>query len=179
MSETVISAPAWEAFLDEQPQWRKENIQVLMSEGLVREEYLETIPGAPAEGVSGISWYAAMAFCEWLNRRIPLPPQFYSWEFRLPTEQEWEYAAKSGIPGSSDLGNFWEWCADPFAPLSFLSAPPSAITALGSPERALRGGSWANPPGSVSNETRASLPPSFSSPFLSFRPVIAPQRQLP
>ena len=179
ISETVISARAWEAFLEDQPRWRKGNLQALMAEGLVREEYLEIIPGAPAEGVSGISWHAAVAFCEWLNNRVPLPPQFSSWEFRLPTEQEWEYAAKSGIPLSGDLGNFWEWCADPFAPLSFLSAPPGAITALGSPERVLRGGSWASPPGAVGNEVRASLPPSFSSPFLSFRPVIAPQRQLP
>jgi len=167
--ETVISAAAWEAFLEAAPRWRKENVEALIKEGLVSEDYLEAAQGAPGEGVAGISWYAAMAFCEWLA-----PPSVLSgarWELRLPTEVEWEYAAKNAALPS--VGRFWEWCEDPFAPLGFLAAPPGAAAALGSPERSLRGGSWANSSGSVRTETRASLPPSFCSPFVSFRPVIA------
>jgi hypothetical protein len=177
ISETVISRPAWERFLEQRPRWRRENAEVLLREGLIREGYLEAVifPGAPAEGVSGISWYAARAYCEWLSEL--LPPQYASWEVRLPTEAEWEYAAKAGALDS--VGRFWEWCENPFVPLSFLSAPPAAARALGSPERPLKGGSWVNPTGSVGSETRGSLPPSFCSPFVSFRPVIAPKGSRP
>jgi len=172
ISETVVSASAWERFLEQQSRWSSENTEVLIREGMVKEGYLEavTLPGAPAEGVSGISWHAARAFCEWLS--ASLPSQYASWEVRLPTEAEWEYAAKAGI---IKAGLYWEWCEDPFVPLSFLSAPPAAVSALGSPERSLRGGSWVNSIGSVGSETRGSLPPAFCSPFVSFRPVIAPK----
>ena len=170
ISETVISSSAWALFLAQNPDWRQENSPHLIAQGLVREGYLQplTIPGAPAFGVSAVSWYAAAAFCAWLSGL--LPPQYSGWEVRLPTEAEWETAARAG---AITPGTFWEWNKDPFAPLSFFSSPASSIPALGSPERSLRGGSWVNPFGSVSIETRASLPPSFSSPFVSFRPVIA------
>jgi len=170
--DTVISAGAWDKFLDQEPKWKPENIDSLVKDGLVKEGYLNNsgFPGAPEEGVSGISWYAAKAFCQWLG--ASLPAQYGSFEVRLPAEAEWEFAAKAGL---IKTGEYWEWCEDPYAPLSFLSAPARAAAALGSSERSLRGGSWINPRGSVQSETRGSLPPSFCSPFVSARPVIAPK----
>ena len=176
ISQTVISEAAWLAFLEQVPKWKKENTEALIKEGLVKEEYLESVPEAPGNGLTGISWHAALAFCQWLGSSMP--PLYdttgTALELRLPTEAEWEYAAKAGAFDSaqSDSGLFWEWCLEPFVPLSFLSLPPSAVQF--SPERPLRGGAWINPKGSTGIETRASLPPSFSSPFVSFRPVIAP-----
>jgi len=184
ISETVINAAAWEAFLAQTPKWQKENTAALVAEGFASMGYLETVSGAPAEGVAGISWYAARAFCQWLDSvfRQSHPVLSGVWEIRLPTEAEWEYAARLLSPDFTNpfgFGMYWEWCEDPFAPLGFLSAPAAAIDALGSPERSVRGGSWINAPGTVAIETRASLPPSFSSPFVSFRPVLVPRRNNP
>jgi len=167
-----ISPAAWRAFMEREPKWKKENLDTLIKEGLVNEGYLEDFPDAPDNGVSGISWHAAVAFCDWLNSS--LPSQFASYEVHLPTEAEWEYAASSG---AIEYGDFWEWCEEPYVPLSFLSVPQGAPEF--SPERPVRGGSWRNQPGSVNSETRGSLPPDFCSPFVSARPVIVLKRNVP
>jgi hypothetical protein len=127
--------------------------------------------------VTGVSWYAAEAFCSWLTGL--LPPAMAGYEARLPSEAEWEAAYSAEFdpayfqrPEDRKLRvskGIWEWCADPFAPLRF-PAPPEAIEAVASPERVLRGENPEQP----EQTGRASLPPDLSSPFVSFRPVIAP-----
>ncbi|MDR3122895.1 MAG: SUMF1/EgtB/PvdO family nonheme iron enzyme [Treponema sp.] len=177
ISATELGGEAWERFLQANPQWRRDNAEALIDQGLASPGYLDdpVNPPYPNAGLPGISWFAAEAYCAWLT--ASLPPSMAAWEARLPKEAEWEYAASLAAEGTIDLenmlGGFWEWCADPYAPLDCLPAEEAAAAAVSSPERSLRGGSWINPPGSVGITTRASLAPSSSSPFVSFRPALA------
>ena len=67
--------------------------------------------------VVGVSWDDAIAYCRWLSDRI-------GEEFRLPTEAEWERAARGGVDDAR-----YPWGDDPptaVCPLatSRLAAPP-------------------------------------------------------
>jgi hypothetical protein len=175
IAETAVPPAVWEAFLAANPLWDVQNIAALKEQGLATEDYLVPFSGGPSlTGISAVSWYAAEAFCEWFTTL--LPPAFSSYEVRLPTELEWEYAASRLNGIRETTGSLWEWCLDPYAPLDFLPAPEDAAALVASPERSLRGGSWVNPPASVGIGMRASLPPALCSPFVTFRPVIAPKK---
>jgi len=161
ISESLVTRSLFENFLEQNPEWREHQIDYYPDQVSVPLDLFGD------DVITGVTWFAAEAFCSWLTSR--LPATMADMEVRLPTEAEWEeYANIVGIEYTVEIGiktPGWEWCADPFAPLTF-GASPEAIKAVGSPERAMRRIS------SIS-ETRASLPPELSSPFVSFRPVIA------
>jgi len=157
ISETPVSRSLFETFLDEKPQWKEYQTDYFPQE-------ISSYPWEIDKNIiTGVTWYAAQAFCEWMASR--LPPSIG--EVRLPTETEWSIAAQS-IGNMKNIG--WEWCDDPYSPLQFSTvASYKATQAVGSPERSLRGRQTAN-----SAETRASLPPDLSSPIVTFRLAIAP-----
>jgi iron(II)-dependent oxidoreductase len=222
-SETEVPNRLYARFLAENPEWRKQNAAALAQQGRVDDAYLSnwTEQGLPAGEeelpVTNVSYFAAQAFCRWLSGR--LPSSLAGYEARLPSEAEWEWAARGGLVGSpypqgakpltevffepgiagprpagssapngyglrDTSGNVWEWCSDWFSPVAYLFSSRDA--AGNSPERsseipfgaekAVRGGSWANEKELVKLHSRASQPPSWCTPYLGFRVVLARAR---
>ena len=55
----------------------------------------------PDKPVVGVSWHDAVAYCDWLCKRTGKP-------FRLPTEAEWERAARGGDTRVYPWGNTFD-----------------------------------------------------------------------
>ncbi len=92
---------------------------------------LATLAGA--EPVRHLNLYEAQAYCAWAGRR-------------LPTEIEWEYAARSGHPAFR-WGQLCEWTASPFEPYPDFQPGPERqySTACFTSHQVLRGASFATP----------------------------------
>lgn len=190
ISSNEVTNSDYYSFIRENNIWAKSNIESLMEDGLVNEDYLKDWrDDAPVSeeknfSVRFVSFYAAQAYCEWLSTK--LGSDLRNYKIALPDEYQWEAAASYSEKHSRVLldvkGSLWEWCGNWFFPGDFINPSTGTGTDLmiekrpvntdmfRSIEKSVRGGSWVN--NNVKISTRASQPPQWCTPFLGFRPVL-------
>jgi gamma-glutamyl hercynylcysteine S-oxide synthase len=118
---------------------RKERIEAPMywrraREGWERARFGRWEPVPPAEPAQHISFYEAEAVAAWVGKR-------------LPTEAEWEKAAKD--VALAMVRSMWEWTSSAFTGYPGYAAFPYreySEVFFGDDYRVLRGGSWATDP---------------------------------
>ena len=101
--------------LDDRPDWKKAHVDWLSQEKTRRLPWFweQKKWNNRNHPVVGISWYEALAFCNWLNENLQqeaIPAERrVSGTVRLPSEAEWEYAAR----GKTGLRYPWGNESDP------------------------------------------------------------------
>ncbi len=200
-----VSIDEFAAFIQEVPYWSKKNKGELMRNDLVDDDYLESwtdqMPvsrgGYP---VTEISWYAAMAYADWLTEKVYPDGRG---RFRLPQEDEWEIAARINngtLEDSSELseilkptdkadegniglqgmaGNVREWGYNPFRYNENRFRPPSGKSSymdvesdMSSEKRPVRGAAFIDDGMPYPISARGSLEAHQTSPVVGFRLVI-------
>jgi ergothioneine biosynthesis protein EgtB len=115
-------------------------------------------PIHPDEPVSHLSYYEACAYAAWARAR-------------LPTEFEWESAARAGL--LEGIGEVWEWTGSAYTGYPGFAPAPGAVGEYNGKfmvgQQVLRGASCVTPPGHARVSYRNFFPPAARWQFTGLR----------
>ena len=114
----------------------------------------------PQEPACSISWHEADAFARWAGKR-------------LPTELEWECAARENPDLQQMFGSVWQWTSSDFLPYpGFVAFPYDGYSKdhMDGSQKVCRGSSWASDPRRIARPSfRNWYIPSYRQGFLGLR----------
>ena len=142
---------------------------------------------APAQPVVGVSWFDAFLYCDWLS-------ELSGRDFRLPSEAEWEWAARGGLAAARypwgelapsdrypDLASLWRTGPEPvgrhlsngYGLYEMCENVHEWCSDWYDPDtclrKASRGGSWRHQEPVSTCSARSSIPPAFRYADYGFR----------
>lgn len=104
LDRTAVTNAQYLAFVRSHPLWRRDQVKPLFAEDGYLARWAGPLapgPAAPDDApVVQVSWFAARAYCEAQGKR-------------LPSRDEWEYAAQAGMRDPQMLATLLRWYGEP------------------------------------------------------------------